>query len=78
MIIWLGGRLFLQGGALEGSRAVKKRHFCAISRNASFYQDRLGTNIGKTQKREMRFLIGELVQEVPPHGSRLFILSDCS
>jgi hypothetical protein len=33
-------------------RTVKKRHFCAIFvSNASFYQDRLGTNIGKTQKR---------------------------
>ena len=31
---------------------VKRRHFCdAIYINASFYQDRLGTSIGKTQKR---------------------------
>jgi hypothetical protein len=31
---------------------VRKRHFCAIYiQYALFYQDRLGTNIGKTQKR---------------------------
>ena len=27
------------------------------TKNASFYQDRLGTNIGKVEKRELRFLI---------------------
>ena len=36
---------------------VRKRHFCAIhTLNASFYQDRLGTVIGKTQKRVAFFL----------------------
>ena len=32
---------------------VRKRHFlrCHLYINASFYQDRLGTNIGKTQKK---------------------------
>ena len=36
---------------------VKKRRFCAIYiSNASFYQDRLGTNIGKALKIEWRFL----------------------
>jgi hypothetical protein len=32
--------------------SVKKRHFCAVLiSNASFYQDRLRTNIGKALKR---------------------------
>jgi hypothetical protein len=40
---------------------VRKRVFCApfYTKNVSFYQGRLGTNIGKTQK-EMRFLIVSL------------------
>ena len=34
---------------------VRKRNCCAIfPKNASLYQDRLGTNIGKTQKRASR------------------------
>jgi hypothetical protein len=38
---------------------VKKRHFCAIYiSNASFHQDRLGTNIGKTQKKRVAFFVG--------------------
>jgi hypothetical protein len=30
--------------------------FAPFIQNASFYQDRLGTNIGKTRKKEWRFL----------------------
>jgi hypothetical protein len=41
--------------ALAGAQTqtlVKKRHFLRhLLQNASFYQDRLGTNIGKTQKK---------------------------
>ena len=34
------------------SSVMKRGHFCAVCiENASFYQDRLGTNIGKTRKR---------------------------
>jgi hypothetical protein len=37
-------------------RQVKKRHLCAIFiQNASFYQDRLGTNIGKALKKRVAF-----------------------
>jgi hypothetical protein len=54
----------LLGAGDEPSLLVvkKTRYFCAIYiYNASFYQDRLGTNIGKPlKKREMRFL-----REVP-------------
>jgi hypothetical protein len=40
------------GSCTTASRGVKKRHFFAIYiYNASIYQDRLGTNIGKTQKK---------------------------
>jgi hypothetical protein len=37
---------------------VKKRRFCdaIFIQNALFYQDRLGTNIGKALKKECRFL----------------------
>jgi hypothetical protein len=37
---------------------VKKRRFCdaILIQNALFYQDRLGTNIGKALKKECRFL----------------------
>jgi len=46
--------------AAERMATVRKRHFCAILKYKwSLYQDRLGTNIGKsTQQREMRVLIG--------------------
>jgi Ca2+-binding EF-hand superfamily protein len=38
-------------GAMATFGLVRNRHFCAIYiRNRSFCQDRLGTNIGKTQK----------------------------
>jgi hypothetical protein len=49
---------FLAGGRDEGKKAT--RLFCdaiLYTKNSSFYQDRLGTNIGRTQK-ETRFLTG--------------------
>ena len=46
----------LGGERVEKGVGAKTATFCAIHiQNASFYQDRLGTNIGKTQKRVMRF-----------------------
>ena len=43
---------FLAGVSMLEAGERKRRFFCAILyKNASFYQDRLGTNIGKTQKR---------------------------
>jgi hypothetical protein len=43
------------GASLDGKKRISVAPFYA--KNASFYQDRLGTNTGKTQK-EMRFLTG--------------------
>jgi hypothetical protein len=38
---------------------AKTPPFCAIlQQKSSFYQDRLGTNIGKVEKRDRRFQIG--------------------
>jgi hypothetical protein len=49
-------------GLIGRNGKVKKRHFCAIyTLNASsFYQDRLGTNIGKTQKRVAFLSLGQV------------------
>jgi hypothetical protein len=49
---WMATALRGDGSCTTASRGVKKRHFFAIYiYNASIYQDRLGTNIGKTQKK---------------------------
>ena len=46
---------------LKEEEACGKRHFCAIYiLKRSFCQDRLGTNIGKTHKREAFVLRGDL------------------
>jgi hypothetical protein len=45
-------------------RSGQKRHCCAIYiYNALFYQDRLGTNIGKTPNKRVAFRIGIILTE---------------
>jgi hypothetical protein len=50
--VW--GRDDDRGGMIFTQQVRKRTSFCAVfyTLNASFYQDRLGTNIGKTQKRD--------------------------
>ena len=49
----------------EVTMQVRKRLFCAAiyTKNASFYQDRLGTNIGKVEKKS-----GVFPYDVGPFG----------
>ena len=59
------------GGSLDVCSGAKNATFCAIYiQNRTFYQDRLGTNIGKVEKRVAFF--AEILLTAPPGSCIVF------
>jgi hypothetical protein len=65
-------------GTLQGGAGVRKRHFLAVFiLKRSFDQDRLGTNIGKTQKKPVfsqQQELAEVRKRLPPPSLFVFAM----